>query len=105
MEHAFLKGGLAGRSCVLRAICEVAEAPFAEGMLGEMVNSIFTASLAGKPTQQEVEDDLEVEGGSYLDYLEAEVEGQVRGRCGERYPKCVTSPFDILPQHMKSRPL
>ncbi|KAK8379748.1 hypothetical protein O3P69_019628 [Scylla paramamosain] len=85
-ESAFGKAGMAGRSCVLRAICEVAEAPFDQGLLGELVNTMLTPSLAGKPTEEEA-------WMNYTDYLEAEVHGRVVGRCGHRYVGMWYLPF------------
>ncbi|XP_045109446.1 uncharacterized protein LOC123503602 [Portunus trituberculatus] len=88
-ESAFGKAGMSGRGCVLRAICEVAEAPFDQGLFGELVNAMLTPSLAGKPTKEEA-------WLQYTDYLEAEVHGEVVGSCEEKYLNCTVSPFDVL---------
>jgi len=88
---AFDKAGVNGRHCLFRTICDVAEAPFEQGILGEMLNVMLTASLAGRPDHPE-------EGAEYDDYIEAELHGKLNGKCEERYSKCKVSPFDLIPQ-------
>lgn len=91
LEAAFHKAGMDGQSCLLRAICDVGEAPFDQGLLGEMINTFLSASLAGRP-------DDPSEGNDYDRFIEAELHGKLNGRCEERYDKCKVSPFDVLPQ-------
>ncbi|XP_042235870.1 uncharacterized protein LOC121875385 [Homarus americanus] len=89
LEALFDKAGEDGRSCLLRTICDVAEAPFDQGLLGEMLNTLLTASLAGRPVSGEEKE--------YDSFVEAELHGKLNGKCQERYNKCKTSPFDLLP--------
>ncbi|KAK3873218.1 hypothetical protein Pcinc_021744, partial [Petrolisthes cinctipes] len=42
IEAAFEKAGEDGRACLLRAICDVAEVQFDQGLLGEMINTVLT---------------------------------------------------------------
>ncbi|KAK4312102.1 hypothetical protein Pmani_016456 [Petrolisthes manimaculis] len=91
IEAAFEKAGEDGRSCLLRAICDVAEVQFDQGLLGEMINTVLTASLAGQPEDP-------TEGREYDRFLEAELHGKLNGKCEERYNKCKTSPFNLVPQ-------
>ncbi|XP_069946232.1 uncharacterized protein [Cherax quadricarinatus] len=90
METAFNKAGVDGRTCLLRAICEVADAPFDQGLLGKMINTFLAASTAGRPDTVE-------ERKEYDLFIEAELHGKVTGRCEERYHQCHTSPFDLIP--------
>ncbi|XP_053637654.2 uncharacterized protein [Cherax quadricarinatus] len=90
MEDALQDAGVDGASCLLRAICEVAEAPFDQGLIGDVINTLLTASLAGRPDSPE-------EGTDYEVFLEAELHGKLAGRCEERYHQCHTSPFDLIP--------
>lgn len=91
LQGAFGKAGVNGRHCLLRTICDVAEAPFEQGILGEMLNVMLTASLAGRPDHPD-------ETKEYDDYIEAELHGKLNGKCEERYSKCKKSPFDLIPQ-------
>ncbi|XP_045109456.1 uncharacterized protein LOC123503608 [Portunus trituberculatus] len=95
LEGVLETAGVSGRSCLLRAICEVAYAPFDQGMVGEMVNTVLTASVAGKIHTQEEEE--EEEEARYHEYLQAELEGRMEGKCNKIYRKCEISPFDMLP--------
>ncbi|XP_050702849.1 uncharacterized protein LOC126988564 [Eriocheir sinensis] len=99
LENTVEMAGLPGRSCILRAICEVAEAPFDQGMLGEMVNTMLTPSKAGRPSMKEEEEEEEEEQ-LFHQYLEAEVLGRLEGRCGRAYEGCGSSPFDLMPNVM-----
>ncbi|KAG7161219.1 hypothetical protein Hamer_G016273 [Homarus americanus] len=47
------------------------------------------ASLAGRPVSGEEKE--------YDSFVEAELHGKLNGKCQERYNKCKTSPFDLLP--------
>ncbi|CAL4122339.1 unnamed protein product [Meganyctiphanes norvegica] len=91
LQAAFGKAGVNGRHCLLRTICDVAEAPFEQGILGEMLNVMLTASLAGRPDHPD-------ETKEYDEYIEAELHGKLNGKCEERYSKCKKSPFDLIPQ-------
>jgi hypothetical protein len=88
---AFDKAGVNGRQGLFRTICDVAEAPFEQGILGEMLNVMLTASLSGRPDHPE-------ESAEYDNYIEAELHGKLNGKCEERYSKCKKSPFDLIPQ-------
>ncbi|XP_069989979.1 uncharacterized protein [Penaeus vannamei] len=90
MQAAFEKAGVDGRHCLLRVICDVAEAPFDQGLMGELLNTLLTASLAGRPDDGEHDRD-------YDHYIEAELHGKLNGKCEERYSKCKISPFDLIP--------
>ncbi|XP_045596414.1 uncharacterized protein [Procambarus clarkii] len=86
----FNETGVDGLSCLLRVICEVAEAPFDQGLLGELINTLLTASLAGHP-------DTEEERKDYGHFIEAELHGKLEGDCETRYYQCEASPFDLIP--------
>ncbi|XP_066962801.1 uncharacterized protein [Macrobrachium rosenbergii] len=94
LEGAFEKVGGHGRHCLLRAICDIAEAPFDQGFVGEMINSILTASIVGHPEDPEESED-------YKSYLQAELHGKLNGDCAGRYVKCKVSPFDVVPKLLK----
>ncbi|XP_064085245.1 uncharacterized protein LOC135200529 [Macrobrachium nipponense] len=94
LEGAFEKVGGHGRHCLLRAICDIAEAPFDQGFVGEMINSILTASIVGHPEDPE-------ESEEYESYLQAELHGKLHGDCAQRYVKCKVSPFDVVPKLLK----
>ncbi|XP_055539347.1 uncharacterized protein LOC129726539 [Wyeomyia smithii] len=68
--------GSNGRQCVLRAICEIAEAPLSHnGMIGEILDVIFT------PYEVEEIDD---------EYRQAKLHGTKGANCGKLYRKCPT---------------
>ncbi|XP_076040770.1 uncharacterized protein LOC143025198 [Oratosquilla oratoria] len=76
--------GLDGKSCLLRAVCEVAESPLREdGLLGEILNIILTASYGS--TSNEL-----------YDYVSAEYYGRSYGDCWSAYPQCPVSLFKFL---------
>ncbi|KAK8379350.1 hypothetical protein O3P69_019326 [Scylla paramamosain] len=81
LETPLVSTGLArqGRGCLLRAVCEVAEAPFDQGMIGEMINAVLTPSVAGRPGKEEEEEEEE-EANRYHEYLEAEMQGKLEGK-------------------------
>lgn len=91
LEGALEKSGSHGRHCLLRAICDVGEAPFDQGILGEILNALLTASVAGRAEDPS-------EDGQYDHYIEAELHGKLNGKCEQRYSKCKMSPFELLPQ-------
>ncbi|XP_053637761.1 uncharacterized protein [Cherax quadricarinatus] len=90
LEAVFDKVEMDGRKCLLRTICEVAEAPFDQGLFGDLLNTLLTPSLAGRPDTVE-------ERKEYDHFLEAELHGKLNGRCEERFYQCHNSVFDLLP--------
>ncbi|KAK8738501.1 hypothetical protein OTU49_003909 [Cherax quadricarinatus] len=76
--------GVDGKSCLLRAVCEVAEAPLRDdGLLGEILNIILTASYGSSSSQM-------------YDYVNAEYYGRVYGDCWSAYPQCPMSIFKMF---------
>ncbi|XP_066962804.1 uncharacterized protein [Macrobrachium rosenbergii] len=94
IEGAIEQIGSHGRHCMLRAICDVAEAPFDQGILGDIINALLTASIAGRPVDPD-------EGPEYDTYIEAELHGKLNGKCEQRYYKCLVSPFDLIPKFLE----
>ncbi|XP_068202953.1 uncharacterized protein [Palaemon carinicauda] len=94
IEGAIEQIGANGRHCMLRAICDVAEAPFDQGILGDIINALLTASIAGRPVDPD-------ENQDYDTYIEAELHGKLNGNCEQRYIKCRVSPFDLIPQFLE----
>ncbi|KAK7017066.1 hypothetical protein SK128_006331 [Halocaridina rubra] len=90
LEEALENIGSNGRQCLLRAICDIGEAPLELGILGEIINTIFTASSAGRSKDPS-------EDNSYDTFIEAELHGKLNGDCAMRYPDCKVSPFDLIP--------
>ncbi|KAK3873219.1 hypothetical protein Pcinc_021745 [Petrolisthes cinctipes] len=84
------KAGVDGGQCLLRAICDVGEAPLDQGLFGEMLNIMLSASPAGRPESNE--------DSEYEKFIEAELHGRLNGGCETRYSKCKISPFDLVPQ-------
>ncbi|CAL4116422.1 unnamed protein product, partial [Meganyctiphanes norvegica] len=77
------KSGMDGNSCVLRAICEVAEAPLAEfGIYGEFLNLIFSPGFRAEK--------------QFETHLEAEDYGRTQGNCWAAFPQCPMSMRDHL---------
>jgi len=89
--------GLDGRSCVLRAVCEISESPFMrpEGIVGEMLE-VFVNYLT-----METPETNELNGGEVIlsrrrrDYHEATVKGRDVGGCEDHYSTCPISLFNI----------
>lgn len=84
--------GLPGHECLLRTVCEVAEAPLQYGVFGDFLNVMFTPSVAAVSASSA---DLQE-----LDALLAaeEVGRQHSGEgCHEVFADCPTSVFDSLP--------
>ncbi|XP_064101337.1 uncharacterized protein LOC135211997 [Macrobrachium nipponense] len=76
--------GLDGKSCLLRAVCEVAESPLRDdGLLGEIINIVLTASYG--TTSNEL-----------YDYVNAEYYGRAYGSCWSAYPDCPVSIFKVF---------
>ncbi|XP_050738896.1 uncharacterized protein LOC127009662 isoform X2 [Eriocheir sinensis] len=68
--------GVAGRACVLRAVCEVAERPVEHlGLTGELINLFFSAGYGGRSPEVE-------------EYVAAEESGRRGGNCEDLYPAC-----------------
>jgi len=89
IESALETAGLPGRPCLLRTICEVAEAPITYGLAGDLLNLALTPSLAGMlSTYSEL-----------AAYLEAEEVGAggSDGGCHMHYVDCQMSLFDMIP--------
>ncbi|XP_035891252.1 uncharacterized protein LOC118502769 [Anopheles stephensi] len=93
LEQLFDQKGLAGRSCVLRAICESSEASFTHtsGLIGELLHIAFTPSSTG---------DVHVEPHHTL-YRQAEaVPGLMsatksgKSVCADMYAECKLSLLD-----------
>ncbi|KAF0308136.1 hypothetical protein FJT64_020613 [Amphibalanus amphitrite] len=77
--------GVNGKACLLRAICEAAEYPVEnEGLLGEILNIVLTASRA------------ETESSKELEYTQAEYQGRALGNCYAAYPDCPVSVFNLV---------
>ncbi|XP_018020273.1 uncharacterized protein LOC108676664 [Hyalella azteca] len=83
--------GLAGRQCVLRTVCEVAEAPLHFGFIGDILNILFTPSVATVAASRAA--DIE----SIREYLEAEELGRTLGGCDKNFGACPSSIFQMLP--------
>ncbi|XP_040564305.1 uncharacterized protein [Lepeophtheirus salmonis] len=84
LEEAITKGGMNGRHCVLKAICELQETPIHEwSVLGEMISVLFRPK---KGYHSEL-----------LDYKKAEKLGSETGKCWSHYPNCPISIFNIIP--------
>ncbi|KAK7084657.1 hypothetical protein SK128_024303 [Halocaridina rubra] len=91
IQSIFERLGMNGRQCLLRAICEIAEAPLLHGVMGEVINALLTASIAGRPDEAE-------ENMDYNNFIEAEIQGRLNGICELRYANCTTSLFEWLPE-------
>ena len=77
LETTWERRGRDGRQCLLRAICEVAESPFAHnGMFGEIVDTIFTPHS---------EDEHFGRGTAFEEAREAGLHG---AHCEKTYWKC-----------------
>ncbi|KAG7172638.1 uncharacterized protein LOC121861427 isoform X1 [Homarus americanus] len=77
------KAGLDGEECVLRAVCEVGEAPLEEyGILGEFINLIFAPGFQGDEFHR--------------DHIQAEEYGRSYGNCWSAFPDCPMSLREML---------
>jgi len=84
IEAGLDKGGLAGRQCVLRAICELSETPIHHWtVFGEMINNLLRPKNG---THEALED-----------YKRAEKIGEEQGDCWSFYPDCPISIFNVIP--------
>ncbi|XP_027236644.1 uncharacterized protein [Penaeus vannamei] len=76
--------GLNGKSCLLRAVCEVAESPLRDdGLFGEIINIVLTASYGSSSSE-------------LYDYVNAEYYGRAYGSCWSAYPECPMSLFKLF---------
>ncbi|XP_047738245.1 uncharacterized protein LOC125178482 [Hyalella azteca] len=83
--ETFLEGfGLNGQACALRAICEIAEMPFDHGLVGEVINLIFSIMTFSEASSEQDE------------YSRAEYSGRYHGDCSALYPSCGASVADAL---------
>jgi hypothetical protein len=84
IEQSLDKGGLAGRQCVLRAICELTETPIHHWtVFGEMLNNLLRPKNG---THEALEE-----------YKKAEKIGEEQGDCWSFYPECPISIFNVIP--------
>jgi len=84
IEKSLTKGGLDGRQCVLRAICELTETPIHHWtVFGEMLNNLLRPKNG---THEALEE-----------YKKAEKIGEEQGDCWSFYPECPFSIFNIIP--------
>ncbi|XP_071527004.1 uncharacterized protein [Panulirus ornatus] len=80
--------GVDGKSCLLRAVCEVAESPLREdGLLGEIINIVLTTSYGSSSSRE------------LYDYVNAEYYGRAYGNCWSAYPQCPLSLFKMFDAH------
>ncbi|CAL4076597.1 unnamed protein product [Meganyctiphanes norvegica] len=76
--------GVDGKSCLLRAVCEVSESPLRDdGLLGEILNIVLTSSYGSNSDEM-------------YDYVNAEYYGRAYGNCWSAYPQCPMSLFKIM---------
>jgi len=90
MENLLDSHGYPGKACILRTICETAEAPMHFGIMGDFFNLALTPSV-GAVTSEE---------GDLTEHLRAESVGKRRlgGGCHLEYgEECNSSLFDIMP--------
>ncbi|QQP40487.1 Putative LOC101745998, partial [Caligus rogercresseyi] len=84
-----LGGGINGRACVLRAICEIAQNPEHEdGFLGEVANLVVNGNHGRGLTS------FFHRGGSSNVYQNAYSKGSYEKNCAEFYEGCAISFFD-----------
>ncbi|XP_069983650.1 uncharacterized protein [Penaeus vannamei] len=84
IENGLDNFGLPGKSCLLRAICEMAEEPVHElGVVGDILNLIFAAGFG--------------EGSDEMhEFVVAEEKGRREGNCEGRYSECPLSLAQLL---------
>lgn len=87
LERTLEASGLPPRACLLRTICEVAEAPFEQELLGDLINTIFRPSKGADSTS----------GDDYDELLMAEHHGHHNGSCHLQYGQCPETVFDRIP--------
>ncbi|KAI5643905.1 DM4/DM12 family domain-containing protein [Phthorimaea operculella] len=90
LESRFKEHGMNGKECMLRNICEAAEAPVHDnGLLGHILHILFTPSAS----KEEGLDDA---------YYQAEADG-TRGNCEKYLADCPYSLFDIMTRLVEIR--
>ncbi|XP_018019229.1 uncharacterized protein LOC108675711 [Hyalella azteca] len=90
IERILTKYGYPGHACLLRTVCEVAEAPLHYGIMGDFFNLLLTPSVASLSSPSS---DMEF----LKDYLVAEEVGRDSGDCRRSYADCPSSVFEIIP--------
>ncbi|XP_076044870.1 uncharacterized protein LOC143027468 [Oratosquilla oratoria] len=90
MQKTMDSVGMNGRSCVLRAVCGMANQSLDDlGLIGEMIKLFFSAGYG--------------EGSDEVaDYVEAEELGRLHGGCDEKYPSCPMDFMGILQDFVSS---
>jgi len=84
IEDSLDRGGLSGRQCVLRAICELKETPIHEwSLIGEMIANFMLPKKDNLTALDE--------------YRKAETIGEEHGDCWSFYSACPFSIFNIIP--------
>ena len=82
--------GAPGRACLLRAICEVNATPdHDDGLLGDAVNLLLSASHALRHGEEEADED-------YKEYLAAEARGHLSGDCTKFESHCPHTFFSVM---------
>lgn len=85
MEESLDRAGLSGRSCVLRAICELEETPIRHWtIVGDMLTTLLSPKREGNTT-------------GLTEYQLAADRGLMGGDCWSHYPDCPFSIFNIIP--------
>ncbi|RXG72114.1 hypothetical protein Avbf_00006 [Armadillidium vulgare] len=84
--------GLSGKDCLLHTICEIAESPFQESLMGDIFNVLMTPSSGSNAKFLPFDP-------KYNEYLEAEAEGKQNGDCDKKYNKC-SIPFFIFVENI-----
>ncbi|XP_076060420.1 uncharacterized protein LOC143036697 [Oratosquilla oratoria] len=95
IESALSSIGYDGHACTLRSICEIAEMPFEHGLMGEVVNMIFSSAIGTA--------DPELSGNALMDeYATAEYYGRHHGSCWSLYPGCPISITNLFTRSVSS---
>ncbi|XP_064108971.1 uncharacterized protein LOC135217182 [Macrobrachium nipponense] len=84
MENFLNDMGYNGHACTLRTLCEIAETPFEQGLYGDIINLILSASVKPEPN------------AVYDEYMTAEYYGQNYGNCAAIYTSCPNSVLDVM---------
>merc|ERR1712156_832909 len=84
IEQGLEKGGLNGKHCVLRSVCELSETPIHHWtVVGEMITNLIKPKNGTKELLEE--------------YRKAVKIGEEQGDCWSFYPDCPVSIFNIIP--------
>ncbi|CAG0915460.1 unnamed protein product [Notodromas monacha] len=86
--------GLDGKACILRAICEIGDAPLLhDGLLGEVLSMVLRASY-----NMDTSDTHTIKKLRYKQFLDAEKFGrETGGKCHLAYPTCPVSLTNLFP--------